>query len=924
MAARKTPKSKPSAESQVDAQLDRYRAMRDFGVTAEPSGASKQGAAVAAAQLPFVIQKHAATRLHYDFRLGWRGVLKSWACAKGPSYTTKDRRLAVEVEDHPIEYGGFEGTIPKGQYGGGTVLLWDQGTWEPQAGHEDIDAGLKAGSLKFILHGEKLHGRWTLVRMGGRAANEAKPNWLLIKEHDEFERPAEALPIIEEAPDSVVTGRSLEQIAAAEDHVWQSRPAENAKTPRNHSRLAKVAIKGEKVALARDRSQDLKGIPEEAFPGFVSPQLATAAHDPPPGPEWLHELKLDGYRVQVHVEKAVTGRNKVTIYTRNGLDWTPRMKDVAHAASQLPVGAAILDGEVVVLDEHGNSSFALLQAAFDEGAKHPMTLFAFDLLHMDGHNLRGLPLVRRKALLQGLLQESAADPALAYGEHLDAPAAETFSKACELGAEGIISKLGTSKYTGGRSKDWLKLKCVRRQEFVVGGYTLPGDGGGGIGALLLGVYEGERLVYCGRTGTGFTQASARMLRTKLEPLEQSKAAFAGTLPAEARKGARWVRPEHVAEVQFATWTGDAMVRHAAFQGLREDKAPTEVVRENAGLVAKPQRVKAAAPEETPVEKAPEPIAQPAAAAASKPRPAGNIGSIRLTHPDKIIDAESGVTKQQLAEYLLTVSGAMLPHVAERPLSLVRCPNGSTKPCFFQKHAGVGMPKGVGSVPVPGKNGEPAEQYISIDSAEALASLAQIGVLEVHPWGSCNKALETPDRLIFDLDPDESLEWSVLVASARAVREFLKELGLASFVKTTGGKGLHVVVPLSSGAGAPDWAQIKLFTRGVALAIESTDPKLYLIKMTKAARKGRIFIDYMRNERGSTAIAAYSPRARSGLRVALPLAWDELEGGRPEFTVNNFAQWQERLKKDPWAGLPKLKQKISKATLEAVMEAGRSG
>jgi bifunctional non-homologous end joining protein LigD len=582
------------------------------------------------------------------------------------------------------------------------------------------------------------------------------------------------------------------------------------------------------------------------------------------------------------------------------------MKSVAHAASRLPVTSAILDGEVVVLDEKGGSSFSMLQAAFDEGAAHPLTCFAFDLLHLDGSNLRGLPLLRRKQLLEKLLKETASET-LVYSEHVEASAEETFRTACELGAEGIVSKLGTSKYVGGRSKDWLKLKCVRRQEFVIGGYTLPSNGGAGIGALLLGVYEGERLVYCGRTGTGFTQPTHRMLRGRLDALAQQKSAFASALPADARKGALWVRPELVAEVQFATWTADGMVRHAAFQGLREDKPAAEVVREDSVRGGEAKRDGAAGK-----------AASPAQASSAKSAP------IRLTHPDKIIDAETGVTKRQLADYLYAVAGVMLPHIANRPLSLVRCPDGSAKPCFFQKHAGQGLPAGVGSVTVPSTKNGPSEEYISLDTADALASLAQIGVLEVHPWGSCNRALERPDRLIFDLDPDEAIEWAVLVESARAVRGFLEELGLTSFVKTTGGKGLHVVVPLAAAAGAPEWPEIKDFTRGVALAIESTDRKLYLIKMTKAARKGRIFIDYMRNERGATAVAAYSPRARSGLRVALPLEWDELDQGRPEFSVANFPEWEDRLARAPWARLPGLQQKIDKKVLAAVAEAGRQG
>ena len=934
-------KTPEAAAAAVEEQLVRYRAMRDFAVTAEPSGGAESGAvaSASAAALPFCIQKHAATRLHYDFRLGWRGVLKSWAVAKGPSYVVRDKRLAVEVEDHPMEYGGFEGAIPKGQYGGGTVLLWDQGTWEPQAGHTDIDEGLRTGSLKIVMHGEKMHGKWALIRMGGKAAHEAKPNWLLIKEHDEYEQPADAPGITDAEPNSVVTGRSLEQIAAAEDHVWNSKPAAE-KPVANHSRLAKAKAK----PAPPDRGSQLADAPEESLPGFLPPQLAAAAQQPPSGADWLHELKLDGYRVQIHIERHATGPG-VIIYTRNGLDWTHRMPAVAKAAQSLAVSGAILDGEVVVLDADGGTSFSALQAAFDEGAPNPLTCFAFDLLHLDGHNLRGLPLRARKALLKRVLEERGdLVDALRFGEHVEAsgsePASEIFSQACTLGAEGIIAKLGSSRYSGGRTDSWLKLKCVRRQEFVIAGFTLPKDRGQGVGSLLLGYYAGGKLIHCGRTGTGFTQASARVVRARLEPLRADKQPYAGKLPALARKDAIWVRPDLVCEVEFATWTADGSVRHASFQGLREDKAASEVVREETTPamkgarprpVAKADAKAAATLPAIPASPAPEraePEPEPERAEPGKKRVArpvaanvtAAVAKIKLTHPDRILDATSGVTKQQLALYYEAVASVMLPHITGRPASLVRCPEGSTSQCFFQKHAGVGLPKALGSVEVPDKKTGKPEAYITIDSAEGLVSLAQLGVLEVHPWGSRNQSLDQPDRLIFDLDPDEALPWPDLVASARTIRDFLKDLKLESFVKTTGGKGLHLVVPI---APATEWPEIKLFCRGVAAAIESSNPKLYLIKMTKAARKNRIFVDYLRNERGATAVAPYSPRARAGMRVAVPLDWSELDQGMPTYAVANFDTWRDRLEHDPWAALPRSKQTLRPEVLGAVLESAGS-
>jgi bifunctional non-homologous end joining protein LigD len=896
MARKKTQQISPSEA--VEEQLARYRAMRDFSMTAEPSGGAQKDSG---SELPFVIQKHAATRLHYDFRLGWRGVLKSWAVAKGPSYYPGDKRLAVQVEDHPIEYGGFEGTIPKGQYGGGTVMVWDQGTWEPQA---DADEGFKTGRLKFVLHGRKLKGKWTLVRMGGRAAREAKPNWLLIKEHDEYERSADQEPITESEPNSVVTGRDIEAIGEQEDHVWQSKESKK----RNLSRLAKRRLQLDKEPLAQpgpapDRSSVLGGVPSEKMPDFIPPHLATQVSGPPDGDDWLHELKLDGYRIQIHIEEKKPGERKVILYTRGGLDWTHRMPDIAKTAAQLPVRSGVIDGEVVVLDSSGKTSFADLQAAFQQEKHAHLTFFAFDLLHLDGHNLRGSFLDKRKSILEGLLGELEDDSIVRYSQHIRGRGDETFRNACQLGAEGIISKLAESKYTSGRSKSWLKAKCVHQQEFVIGGFTPPGDGSYGIGSLLLGYYQDGKLTYAGRTGTGFTHATQKMLRKRLDDLRQTKPSFA-ELTADAKKDAIWAKPELVAEVQFATWTGDHRVRQASFQGLREDKAPKEIRREEPVSMPKPARKRKPSKEKGPSISAQIPQRKSADA----------IPNLQLTHAEKILDEETKLTKQQLAEYYFEVSDHLLPHIAGRPLSIVRCPEGSGKPCFFQKHIGLGVPKGINSVSVPNKKGEGSEEYITVSTQQGLVALAQMGVLEIHPWGSENESLEKPDRIIFDLDPDEAIEWKTLAESAIEVRDVLKELGLVSFVKSTGGKGLHVVAPIQP---KHEWPEVKEFTRNVAQALEASRPERYLIKMTKSARKGRIFLDYLRNERGSTAVAPYSPRARKGVRVAIPLRWEELRKGNPmEFAVANFDTWKKRLKNDPWEDLPRTKQALTEKAIRA--------
>ena len=925
----------------VDEQLAKYRSMRDFHITQEPAGVVKDGTA---ATLPFCIQKHAASHLHYDFRLGWNGVLKSWAVAKGPSYVPGDKRLAVQVEDHPMEYGGFEGIIPAGQYGGGTVMLWDQGTWEPQPGHEDIEAGLRDGSLKFLMHGEKITGKWTLVRMGGKAASDRKPNWLLIKEHDEFERAADVPAVTDAEPNSAVTGRSMEQIAQNEDHVWNSK--ETAGTGQawyrsvasggigsRSSRSDATAVKQrsqratpvKKVTGATAKGAgdtgDLGALPKAAQPTFIKPQLALEATSPPSQVGWIHELKLDGYRIQARKSKG-----KVTLLTRSGLDWTYRVPAVADAVANLSPASVTLDGEVVVLAADGTTNFADLQASFQEGARNPLTYFCFDLLHLDGRDTRDLPLLKRKELLAQVLTSGDQD-SVRLSEHIETDGELLFKKACELHAEGIVSKRSDAVYKSGRSGDWLKSKCLREQEFAIGGYTLSSDGDDRIGSLLLGYYRDGELIYAGRTGTGFTQKMRRSLLDRLKPMQTGKPVYV-SVPTEAKRGAVWVKPEIVAQVRFATWTAEDLVRQAAFLGIREDKAPREVRREEAIVPPKPKATKSVPATHagertsgathlekkfsvTPRKPAAQPRSPPEPAAsgpakaitwATMPKP-----PVRLTHPSKVLDATSGVTKQILADYLWAVADRMLPHIVDRPLSLVRCPEGSAKPCFYQKHINHMLPPGVKSVDVPDKKTGVIEPYITLDSKEALAGLAQMGVLEVHPWSSMNGALEQADRIIFDLDPDESLAWPAVTAAADEVRKRLKARGLESFLKTTGGKGLHVVLPIEP---KYDWPTVKEWTRAFVIDMERAHPTKYLSKMTKAARTGKIYLDYLRNERGATAVAPYSSRAREGLGVSMPLNWAELHTTqRPVFQVDGFPEWKGRLKKDPWAKMASLHQSL---------------
>ena len=895
-----------SPAAAVDAQLKRYREMRDFSTTVEPRGGSKT-AASPKSDLPFVIQKHAATRLHYDFRLGWRGVLKSWAVAKGPSYVVADKRLAVQVEDHPMEYGGFEGTIPKGQYGGGTVMLWDTGTWEPVG---DADEGLRTGRLKFILHGQKLKGHWALIRMGGHAAQESKPNWLLIKEHDEYERKADAPAIVDEAPNSVVTERDLTAIGAESDHVWDSRTglAADERATQAKSVPAKNPPKAEPVKLPQAAR-----VKQEALPTFIAPQLASLVDSPPRGNGWLHELKLDGYRMQARLDG-----KRVQLFTRSGLDWTHRMPALAEALRDLPVKSALLDGEVVVLDQDGLSSFAGLQAAFQKGSAHQLLFYVFDLLHLDGHSLRELPLTDRKQLVEALLSAAPEGP-IRLSQDIRADAAAFFREACRRGAEGVVSKREDAKYLSGRSASWVKAKCGSRQELVIGGFTLPSNSDDGLGALLLGYYQDGNLRYAGRAGTGFTQQSQRQIRKRLESIRADSNPFLQVDTAAAR-GARWVKPELVAEIAFRTWTADRLVRQASFKGLREDKPAAQVVLE--------QPKSAATAEKDSAKDAAKPQAGADAKAGASSHAKHGVGSAqpssttsakqpRLTHPDKILDQESGLTKQQLFDYYQAIGQHILPFIADRPLSIVRCPGGTAAKCFFQKHVKDGLPKDIGAVMIADKKGGAPEPYITFAKAEVLPELAQLNVLELHPWGATAADFEHPDRVIFDLDPDPAISWQTLADTAADVRARLKRLGLESFLKSTGGKGLHIVAPIQP---EHDWATVKEFAHQFVLAMESADPTLFITRMTKAARANRIYLDYLRNERGATAVAPYSPRSRAGVPVSVPMAWSELKAeAPPKCRVAGFDAWKQRLRRDPWAKLPSLAQQLTAEAIAAVAQ-----
>jgi bifunctional non-homologous end joining protein LigD len=899
--ASRTPTRSASAKA-VDRQLARYRAMRDFQITAEPRGGSTGRRTKNATALPFVVQKHAARQLHYDFRLGWQGVLKSWAIHKGPSYCTTDKRLAVEVEDHPMEYGGFEGTIPKGQYGGGTVMVWDFGEWQPLG---DVDKQLADGNLKFMLNGTKLKGKWALVRMKPKPDRDRsdKPNWLLLKERDEYAQPEVGPAITDLAPDSALTQRTMEQIAQSSDHVWEpGHGLREAETRGGRSQKQKERSTAQKQKLLE---RLLHGAPVEEFPGFIAPQLAEEARQAPKSKDWVHEIKLDGYRTQVHVRSGSQSGSKLAkarMFTRKGLDWTARMPAVARAAADLGVESAILDGELVVLDEAGRTSFSDLQSVFQNGKHADLIYFAFDLLHLNGRNLRALPLLKRKEILEKLLADRD-DSTLRFCEHIQADGDVVFRTACDLGAEGIVSKFIASPYTSGRGSTWLKMKGTLKQEFVVGGFTPVAKTGRGIGALLLGYYDGGGLRYAGRCGTGFSHELERTLRVRLDALVQKAPSFV-ELPREARENAIWVKPELVAQIAFSAWTNDNLIRQSSFKGLREDKPPAEVVREST--------------------MAEEPASSAAAAPARRARAPVDGGSgtrmdLAITRPNKILDEASGMTKGELAEYYLAVAEHMLPHVADRPLSVLRCPDGVGKQAFFQKHIGAGLPKGVLTVSIPNKKTGKAEEFLTLNSADGLVGMAQLGVLEIHPWGSKNGAVDKPDRIIFDLDPDEAVPWATLAAAAQELRARLKQLNLTSYVKSTGGKGLHVVVAIEP---QHEWPTIKQFSYAVVLKMEKENPSRYTTNMSKAVRRNRIYLDYLRNDRESTAIAVFSTRARPGVPVAVPLDWKELQTtARPSFHVSDFGEWKKRLRTDPWKEMLASRQRLTK---EALLAAGEKG
>ncbi len=881
--------------------LQTYWTKRRFGITPEPRGKTGKRGGNA-----FVIQKHAATRLHYDLRLELDGVMKSWAVTRGPSLVPGEKRLAVHVEDHPIEYNKFEGTIPQGQYGGGTVMIWDRGTWKPEG---DPHRGYKKGHLNFRLEGTKLHGSWHLVRMHKRPG-EKRENWLLIKSDDEFARSAKDPDILEEEKLSAATGRSLDEIANAEGAVWHSNRSvkenaaglKRARSAKQAQEIAKRTTKAKPKAATRAHNgkslgkakagkrkaktkkakvDPLPGARLTPLPDFVPPSLALLGAAAPDGADWLHEIKFDGYRMQARI-----GNGDVRLLTRKALDWTEKFTPIAEALERLPVEQAILDGEIVSENHNGVATFSQLQQDLKEGHSENFVYYVFDLLYRDGYDLTAVPLQARKQALADLLTGPDLHQ-IRLSEHFTESGTTLLKHACKIGLEGIISKRRNAPYRPGRGGDWVKAKCSDRQEFVVAGYAPSTVDPRAIGALILAYNRDGKLHYAGRVGTGYTHKIARELWTKLQPLRRDKPPFATAPTEETRaRNAKWVEPKLVAEVDLRGWTHGERVRQASFQGLREDKSAEEVVREFKAMVTSngPRRTAAAK------------------AAAKKPQTSG----VTLSNPDRVYWEDAGVTKQDLADFYTRIWKWMAPHVTGRVLALVRCPEGAAGECFFQKHASAGVDqKRLHLVTEPD-----GDKAISVDDLEGVVALVQAGVLEIHARGSSIDHLEHADRLVFDLDPGPGIGWKDIVAAAREVRERLEELKLKAFLKTTGGKGLHVVLPIRP----TPWDEAKDFCRRVAEQMSADTPGRFTATIKKSARGNRIFVDYLRNSREATAVAPYSTRARPGAPVSVPIAWEELKTlkSASQYTVLNLPQRLSRLRADPWKGIGKLKQALPDA------------
>lgn len=848
--------------------LKLYKDKRNFAITSEPAEGGEENLEARS----FVIQKHWASHLHYDFRLELDGTMKSWAVPKGPSFDSKDKRMAVHVEDHPISYNSFEGQIPEKQYGAGKVIIWDKGTWIPVG---DPRKGYRDGNLKFEMRGHKLHGKWVLVRMKGKG--EKKEPWLLIKEKDEFVRPAAEFSVVDEMPDSVArlgskkikpkkTASAAEKAIAKK--ITASKNAEPAKTT--------VRSKAKTAAMP-------EGAHKTALPTALSPQLATLVEAPPGEDDWLYEIKFDGYRVVTRIEG-----KKIQLITRNGHDWTAKLPSLAKALSELKIPSAWLDGEIVVADQNGIPDFQALQNAFDTAKTQQIVYYVFDLPFYKGYDLRDVPLIERRALLQSILQKTNSD-FIRYSDTFEAPAGEVVTSACRLGLEGVIGKRKDSLYSSRRSRDWIKLKCTQRQEFVIGGFTEPKGSRTGIGSLLLGVHDDEgNLLYAGNVGTGFSDKTLADLRKQLDAVVSNKNPFSSETDID--KKAHWVKPTLLAEVSFGEWTNTGRIRHSVFHGLRTDKKAKGITRE------KPAATQATSKK-----------ASSKSAAAKLALPSTLPKNFKVSHGERIVDQSTGISKIDLIRFYALVAPLMMPHLKGRPVSLVRAPDGIEGQLFFQKH----MEHTLDGIALLDPALDPDHApLMELAKPLGLLSAAQMNVIEFHTWNGVKTAIDKPDRMTFDLDPGEGVKWEVMQESTLLMGSFLTQLGLQSFVKTSGGKGMHVVVPLKK---RYDWDTVKEFSKAIVEHMAATLPMRFVAKSGPKNRVGKIFIDYLRNGFGATTVAAWSVRSRPGLGVSVPVAWEEVEKlhGSAQWTV---ASIHTRLDQGnvPWSEYDKSAQNITAA------------
>ncbi|MBU0892953.1 MAG: DNA ligase D [Gammaproteobacteria bacterium] len=847
-----------------------YQKKRNFAVTPEPADGGDPGVDA----LQFVIQKHWASRLHYDLRLEIDGTMKSWAVPKGPSFDPADKRMAVQVEDHPISYNSFEGQIPPKQYGAGRVIIWDRGFWEPLG---DAAEGHRTGKLKFKLHGHKLQGHWTLVRMHVRG-DERQPPWLLIKERDGLERPASEFSVVDEMPDSVA---ALPPVFPSSPPLPPSSPAQARATPPPK----KQTTAKPRRAKSANESKTQPDTPTAPLPHKLAPQLATLVDGPPAeAADWIWELKFDGYRLLARLENG-----KARLFTRNGNDWTAKMPRLAQAVESLPLKSGWIDGEVLMPDAQGVPDFQALQNAFDGEATDALVFYVFDLPYADGHDLRGLPLVQRKERLEALVQASSSDR-IRFSAAFEAVPSDLISSACQLGFEGVIGKRKGGTYVSRRSGDWIKLKCTHRQEFVIGGYTDPQGSRTGLGSLLLGVHTPDGgLQYAGNVGTGFSQKLLTQLHGQLQKLKVAKNPFAN--PKAIDKKAHWVQPVLIAEVAFAEWTQEGRVRHAVFKGLRTDKPPQDIQKET----PQPMKTKAR----------------------TKPAPQDcAVGSVRVSNADRVIDASTGITKLDLVRYYATVAPLMMSHLKARPTSLVRAPDGVEGELFFQKHWEAGRVVGVRQLAQALYPAHPP--LLEVISPEGLLSAAQMNTVEFHTWNARKDRIQRPDRITFDLDPGEGVVWEHVQEAATLVRLMLTELELPAFLKTSGGKGLHIVVPIKR---LHDWDTVKDFSHAVVQHLARTIPQRFVAKSGPKNRVGKIFADYLRNGLGATTASAWTARARPGMGVSVPVAWDELGKitSGAHWTVQTVGR-RLRTGNGPWQGYDQAAVSLS----AAIKSLGRAG